>query len=148
MWRRPSQRRKWWIWGCAAPFSKSSLSTPSRPILSILSRVIKTLERFSSPRPQRGRYRQFTQCDIDILGEASNLAEIELILAGATTLLRLGFQGFQIRINDRQILKAMAVWSGFGEENLSNFPTIRSYLPPPPQLPPNSGMATSKMVPV
>ncbi len=71
-------------------------------------------------RPQRGRYRQFTQCDIDILGEASNLAEIELILAGATTLLRLGFQGFQIRINDRQILKAMAVWSGFGEENLSN----------------------------
>lgn len=71
-------------------------------------------------RPQKGRYRQFTQCDIDILGEASNLAEIELILAGATTLLRLGFQGFQIRINDRQILKAMAVWSGFGEENLSN----------------------------
>lgn len=68
-------------------------------------------------RPQRGRYRQFTQCDIDILGEPSNLAEIELILATTTTLGRLGFRGFEIRINDRQILKAMAAWSGFPEES-------------------------------
>ena len=45
-------------------------------------------------RPQRGRYRQFMQCDIDILGEPSNLAEIELILATTTTLGRLGFSGF------------------------------------------------------
>ncbi len=68
-------------------------------------------------RPQRGRYRQFMQCDIDILGEPSNLAEIELILATTTTLGRLGFKGFQIRINDRQILKAMAAYSGFPEES-------------------------------
>ena len=68
-------------------------------------------------RPQRGRYRQFMQCDIDILGEASNLAEIELILATTTTLGKLGFKNFQIRINDRQILKAMAAYSGFGEED-------------------------------
>lgn len=68
-------------------------------------------------RPQRGRYRQFMQCDIDILGEPSNLAEIELILATTTTLGRLGFKDFQIRINDRQILKAMAAYSGFAEEN-------------------------------
>lgn len=67
-------------------------------------------------RPQKGRYRQFMQCDIDILGEAANLAEIELILATTTTLGRLGFRGFQIRINDRRILKAMAVYSGFPEE--------------------------------
>ncbi len=67
-------------------------------------------------RPQRGRYRQFMQCDIDILGEPSNLAEIELILATTTTLGKLGFQGFEIRINDRQILKAMAAWSGFPQE--------------------------------
>ncbi len=67
--------------------------------------------------PQRGRYRQFMQCDIDILGEASNLAEIELILATTTTLGKLGFQDFQIRINDRQILKAMAAYSGFAEES-------------------------------
>ena len=68
-------------------------------------------------RPQRGRYRQFMQCDIDIFGEPSNLAEIELILATTTTLGRLGFQGFEIRINDRQILKAMAAYSGFPEES-------------------------------
>lgn len=67
-------------------------------------------------RPQRGRYRQFMQCDIDILGEASNLAEIELILATTTTLGKLGFRDFEIRINDRQILKAMAAYSGFPEE--------------------------------
>lgn len=67
-------------------------------------------------RPQKGRYRQFTQCDIDIFGEASNLAEIELILATTTTLGKLGFEGFEIRINDRQILKAMAAYSGFAEE--------------------------------
>ena len=68
-------------------------------------------------RPQRGRYRQFMQCDIDIFGEPSNLAEIELILATTTTLGRLGFKGFEIRINDRQILKAMASYSGFPEES-------------------------------
>lgn len=68
-------------------------------------------------RPQRGRFRQFMQCDIDILGEPSNLAEIELILATTTTLGKLGFKGFEIRINDRQILKAMAAYSGFAEES-------------------------------
>lgn len=67
-------------------------------------------------RPQRGRYRQFTQCDIDILGEPSNLAEIELILATTTTLGRLGFSNFEIRINEREMLKAMAAYSGFPEE--------------------------------
>ena len=67
-------------------------------------------------RPQRGRYRQFMQCDIDILGEPSNLAEIELILATTTTLGKLGFRNFQIRINDRRLLKAMAAYSGFPEE--------------------------------
>ena len=68
-------------------------------------------------RPQRGRYRQFMQCDIDIFGEPSNLAEIELILATTTTLGKLGFKNFEIRINDRQILKAMAAYSGFVEED-------------------------------
>ncbi len=67
-------------------------------------------------RPQRGRYRQFMQCDIDILGEPSNLAEIELILATTTTLGRLGFKNFEIRINERRILKAMAAYSGFSQD--------------------------------
>lgn len=71
-------------------------------------------------RPQRGRYRQFMQCDIDIFGEPSNLAEIELILATTLTLGKLGFKNFQVRINDRRILKAMAAYSGFCEDAYDN----------------------------
>ena len=68
-------------------------------------------------RPQRGRFRQFMQCDIDILGEPSNLAEIELILATTTLLGKLDFHNFTIRINDRRFLKAMASYSSFKEED-------------------------------
>ncbi len=68
-------------------------------------------------RPQRGRFRQFMQCDIDILGEPSCLAEIELILATTTLLGKLDFHNFTIRVNDRKILKAMAQYSGFPEES-------------------------------
>ena len=66
-------------------------------------------------RPQRGRFRQFVQCDIDILGEASNLAEIELIIATTAMLGKLGFKNFTVCINDRNILKAMAAYCGFKE---------------------------------
>ena len=68
-------------------------------------------------RPQRGRYRQFMQCDIDILGEPTILAEIELILATSTLVGKLDFKNFTIRINDRKFLKAMAAYSGFPEES-------------------------------
>ena len=71
-------------------------------------------------RPQRGRYRQFMQCDIDILGEPSILAEIELIQATSTLIGKLDFQDFTIRINDRRILKAMASYSGFAAEDYDN----------------------------
>lgn len=71
-------------------------------------------------RPQRGRYRQFTQCDIDILGDPTYLAEIELILATTTVLGKLDFHNFTIRINDRKILKAMAAYSGFAPEEYDN----------------------------
>ncbi len=67
-------------------------------------------------RPQRGRYRQFMQCDIDILGEPSNMAEIELILATTTTLGNIGFKNFEIHINERRLLKAMAGFAGFPDE--------------------------------
>ena len=66
-------------------------------------------------RPQKGRFRQFTQCDIDILGDATNLAEIELMGATTTMLCKLGFIGFTVRVNDRQILKAMAQACQFEE---------------------------------
>lgn len=68
-------------------------------------------------RPQKGRYRQFMQCDIDIIGEPGNLAEIELILATTETIGKLGFHNFEIRINDRRVLKAMALYAGFTEES-------------------------------
>jgi histidyl-tRNA synthetase len=68
-------------------------------------------------RPQRGRFRQFMQCDIDILGEAGNLAEIELILATTAMLGKLNFKNFTVCINDRNILKAMAAYCGFKEED-------------------------------
>ena len=68
-------------------------------------------------RPQRGRFRQFMQCDIDILGEPTYLAEIELVLATTTLLGKLDFHNFTIRINDRRILKAMAQYSGFPTES-------------------------------
>lgn len=71
-------------------------------------------------RPQRGRFRQFTQCDIDILGDPTYLAEIELILATTTVLGKLDFKNFTIRINDRKILKAMAAYSGFAPEEYDN----------------------------
>ncbi|MDR1194743.1 MAG: histidine--tRNA ligase [Peptococcaceae bacterium] len=64
-------------------------------------------------RPQKGRFRQFTQCDIDILGDASPLAEIELLTAAGDLLSRLGFRDFTIRVNHRQLLRAMADYSGF-----------------------------------
>jgi len=68
-------------------------------------------------RPQRGRFRQFMQCDIDILGEGGNLAEIELILATTSMLGKLDFRDFTVRINDRNILKGMASYCGFKEED-------------------------------
>lgn len=74
---------------------------------------------FRADRPQRGRYRQFTQCDIDILGDPSDLAEIDLILATTTVLQKLDFHNFTIRINDRRLLKAMAEKAGFAPEELS-----------------------------
>jgi histidyl-tRNA synthetase len=66
-------------------------------------------------RPQHGRFRQFTQCDIDILGVRSEIAEIELILATADALSALGLDGLTVRINDRRILASLARHCGFEE---------------------------------
>jgi histidyl-tRNA synthetase len=63
-------------------------------------------------RPQKGRFRQFTQCDIDILGVALEIAEIELILATSAALVALGLEQPRIRVNDRRILSAMATHCG------------------------------------
>ena len=67
-------------------------------------------------RPQRGRFRQFVQCDIDVIGEESNLAEIELISATMQALSNLGFKDVTVRISDRRLLNALVEKCGFTEE--------------------------------
>ena len=87
---------------------------------SVLPSPFKALQMgpvWRADRPQKGRFRQFVQCDIDILGDPTNLAEIELITATTTLLGKLDFKDFTVRINDRRILKAMASYSGFPEES-------------------------------
>ena len=66
-------------------------------------------------RPQKGRFRQFTQCDIDILGVQSEIAEIELILATADALSAIGLEGLTVRINDRRLLTSLVRHCGFEE---------------------------------
>lgn len=73
---------------------------------------------FRADRPQKGRFRQFTQCDIDILGDSSNLAETELMAATADMLSRLDLGCFTIRVNDRRLLKEMAVFCGMPADKL------------------------------
>ena len=88
---------------------------------AVLPQPFKALQMgnvFRAERPQKGRFRQFMQCDIDILGESGNLAEIELILATTTLLSKLGFNGFKVKINDRRILKAMSEYAGFDSERI------------------------------
>lgn len=70
-------------------------------------------------RPQKGRFRQFVQCDIDILGDPTSLAEIELILATTAALSKISpDNAFTVRINDREILKGMALYCGFPEDSM------------------------------
>ncbi len=71
-------------------------------------------------RPQRGRFRQFVQCDIDIVGEETRLAEIELISATMQALDNLGFDNVTIRLSDRRLLNSLAEKCGFTDEQKSN----------------------------
>ena len=76
----------------------------NRAELPPVFRAIQIAPVWRAERPQKGRYRQFVQCDIDILGEPGILAEVELITATHATLERLGVSGTTIRLNDRRIL--------------------------------------------
>ncbi|AWB89793.1 histidine--tRNA ligase [Salinibacterium hongtaonis] len=75
-----------------------------RAALPPVFRAIQIAPVWRAERPQKGRFRQFVQCDIDIIGEAGPLAEIELITATSAVLSALGLEGCTIRINDRRIL--------------------------------------------
>ena len=73
---------------------------------------------FRAERPQRGRNRQFTQCDIDIFGDATINAELELLNTTISTLNLLGFKNLTVKINNRQILNALVMNAGFSEDDI------------------------------
>jgi len=79
-------------------------------------RSIQAAPVWRAERPQKGRYRQFMQCDIDVIGEAGQLAEVELISATAATLAALGLTGCTIRVNDRRLLAGILDACGFAPE--------------------------------
>ena len=83
-------------------------------------KVIQTDRVFRAERPQKGRMREFVQCDIDILGDASCNAEIELIDVTARALLGIGFNDFTVNINDRRILRGMLTNMGFAADTLDS----------------------------
>ncbi|MCR2791510.1 histidine--tRNA ligase [Microbacterium sp. zg.Y625] len=84
-----------------------------RAELPSVFRSIQIAPVWRAERPQKGRYRQFVQCDIDIIGDASARAEAELIVASLDALDALGLEGGSIRINDRRLLDAMLDVFGF-----------------------------------
>ena len=85
-------------------------------------RALQTGPVWRADQPAKGRFRQFVQCDIDVLGDATNLAEIELITATSTALAHVlgkaGVDAFTVHVNDRRILQAAALKAGFAEEDL------------------------------
>ncbi|MBO5772903.1 MAG: histidine--tRNA ligase [Clostridia bacterium] len=88
----------------------------NRGKLPAVFKAIQTGYVWRADRPQRGRYRQFRQCDMDIIGDGSTLAEIELITATADALYTLGFEDTIVRVNDRKLLSAIANKCGFAQE--------------------------------
>lgn len=72
---------------------------------------------FRAERNQKGRYRQFVQCDIDTLGDSSYFAETDLLITVPEALYNIGFKNFTIKINDRRILKELVLKSGFEEDD-------------------------------
>ena len=82
-------------------------------------RTIQIGSAFRAERPQKGRNRQFTQCDIDVFGDSSINAELELIKTCFDTLERLGFANLTLRINDREILNRLVRFAGFEDDELN-----------------------------
>lgn len=83
-------------------------------------KVIQIDKVYRAERPQKGRLREFMQCDIDILGSESSSCEIELMHTTAKALLNIGINNFKIKVNDRRILKEILLSAGFEEEQLDS----------------------------
>ncbi|MCH5188520.1 MAG: histidine--tRNA ligase [Oscillospiraceae bacterium] len=83
-------------------------------------KVIQTDRVYRAERPQKGRLREFIQCDIDIIGTESRTAELELILTTAKALKNVGLDNFKVKINDRRLLRALLMGLGFSEDSLDS----------------------------
>lgn len=83
-------------------------------------KVIQMDRVYRAERPQKGRLREFIQCDIDILGSDSSTCEIELIHTTAKALLNIGINNFKVKINDRRILREILLSVGFEEDQLDS----------------------------
>lgn len=92
----------------------------NRHLLSMPFKALQIDKVFRAERPQKGRLREFYQCDIDIIGDASINAEMELIAATTSALETMGFSDFTVRINDRRILTDMIISAGFLPEDVSS----------------------------
>ena len=75
---------------------------------------------YRAERPQKGRLREFVQCDIDIIGSDSTDSEIELILTTTKALDAIGMKNYKVKINDRRLLRAVLISFGFKEEELDS----------------------------
>ncbi len=92
----------------------------NREQLVLPAKCIQIDKVYRAERPQKGRLREFVQCDIDIIGSSSESCEIELIHTTAKALLSLGIDDFTVKINDRRILNVLLMNAGFKEEQLSS----------------------------
>jgi histidyl-tRNA synthetase len=103
------------------------LTIPLSRVVAMHPEIIKPFKRYHiapvwrADKPQKGRFREFYQCDIDIIGTTSAYADGELLVLTHTVLKELGFKNFIIRINNRKILNAFAIKNGIGEEKLPDF---------------------------
>lgn len=92
----------------------------NRAKLNYPAKCIQIDRVYRAERPQKGRLREFIQCDIDILGSASITSEIELIDTTAKALLAIGIKNFIVKISDRRILKNVLLTAGFEREQLDS----------------------------
>ncbi len=83
-------------------------------------KCIQTDRVYRAERPQKGRLREFVQCDIDVLGDSGSDCEIELIATTAKALLKVGFEGFTVKVNDRRVLRKVLTVCGFEEEKFDS----------------------------
>lgn len=90
------------------------LTVPLARVVSMYPELVKPFKRYQiapvwrAERPQKGRYREFYQCDVDIVGGASMLADAEVLTVAYQALRQLGFTGFRVLLNNRKILQAVA----------------------------------------